>query len=240
MSYNFSGKTALITGSSRGIGKAISLALAEKGCNIILHYFKSNNEVKELFTEFKNKKVKISAYPADLTKEKEVSHLFKQIKSNDKKLDILVNNVGNYLKKELDKLSTKEWHEIIESNLNSTFYSLCYALPLLRQSGNGRVINIGYASTGQIIAKPRILPYQIAKTGVLLMTKSYAVTEAKNNILINMISPGVMENSVHYPKKEIPLRRTGKLKSFAKLVIQTIESDYTTGAHIEYAGGFNL
>lgn len=223
--YSLKGKTALVTGSSSGIGKAILVALANKGCDVILHYFKNKKNV-----------LNVVAYSADLTKEKEVEKLFKKIK----RLDILVNNVGNYLKKPLDELKTKEWHEIINSNLHATYYCAHFALPLLRKSKFGRIINIGYASTGQIVAKPQILPYQIAKTGILLMTKAYAVSEAKNNILVNMISPGVMENTTHFPKKEIPLKKVGKLKGLAELVIQTIESDYLTGAHIEYAGGFNL
>ena len=72
------------------------------------------------------------------------------------------------------------------------------------------------------------------------MTKAFAQVEAKNKVLINMISPGVMENSVHLPKKDIPLKKLGSLNKLANLVIQTIENDYMTGAHIEYSGGFNL
>lgn len=236
MSYTLKGKTALVTGASRGIGRAVLTALAEQGCNVILHYYKSTSETKAVLKETKEKNIDVTIHSANLTSEKEVANMFKKIR----KLDILINNVGNYLKKELDNLKINEWHEIIDGNLNSTFYCTYYALPLLRKSKAGRIINIGYASTGQIVAKPRILPYQIAKTGVLLMTKAYAINEAKNKILVNMISPGVLENSVHYPKKEIPLRKPGSLKGFAELVIQTIQSDYMTGTHIEYAGGFNL
>lgn len=240
MAHMLKNKTALVTGASVGIGKAILIALANEGCKIILHYYKNNVEAKKLETELRKKNIAISAYSADLTQEKEVKNLFSKIRTKHKKLDILVNNVGNYLRKDLEKLTTKEWHEIIDSNLNATFYCTHYGLPLLRKSTSGSIINIGYASTGQIVAKPRILPYQIAKTGILLMTKALAVTEAKNKILVNMISPGVMENSVSYPKKEIPLKTSGKLSGLAELVIQTIKSDYTTGAHIEYSGGFNL
>lgn len=234
------GKTALVTGSSDGIGKAILIALANEGCRVILHYYRSNNKTNSFLKELKKKKIKINAYSSDLTKEKEVKNMFLKIKKKYKKLDILVNNVGNYLKKNLKDLKTNEWHEIINSNLNATYYCTHYSLPLLRKSKCARIINIGYASTGQMVAKPKILPYQIAKTGILLMTKAYSISEAKNKILVNMISPGVMENSVHYPKKEIPLKRKGKLKDFAEFIIQTINSDYITGAHIEYAGGFNL
>lgn len=235
-----SGKTALVTGSSRGIGKAILYALAEEGCNVILHHFKSSREAKNIIKELTLKGVKISSYSCDLTRLNDVKEMFKKISIKNKKLDVLVNNVGNYLNKELTKLTFEEWDEIIKSNLNTAFYCTKLSLPLLKKSKSGRIINIGYASTGQIVAKPNILPYQIAKTGILLMTKAYAKNQAKNKILVNMISPGVMENSIHYPKKEIPLKKIGSLKGLAKLVIQTIKSDYTTGAHIEYAGGFNL
>jgi len=234
------GKTALITGAAKGIGRAILLKLADEGCNIILHYYKSSIETKSIIKNLRLKKIKTFLYSADLKDEKQVSGMFQKIKRHAKKLDILVNNVGNYLIKDLNTLKTKEWHEIINSNLNSTYYCTHYALPLIRKSNLGRIINIGYASSGQILAKPRILPYQIAKTGVLLMTKSYALDEAKNKILVNMISPGVMENSIPHPKKEIPLGKVGSLKGFADLVLYVIKSDYITGAHIEYAGGFNV
>ena len=240
MSFKFKGKTALVTGSSGGIGKAILFELANKGCNVILHYFKNTNELKNTIKELKSLSINVLVYQADLTKEKEVKRLLQKIKNKYNSIDILVNNVGNYLKKSLDKLTIYEWHEVINSNLNCTFYCTYYALPLLRKSKSGRIINIGYASTGQMIAKPSILPYQIAKTGILLMTKALAVTEAKNKILVNMISPGVMENSVHFPKKEIPLKKAGSLKEFAHLVTQTIGSGYMTGSHVEYSGGFNL
>lgn len=240
MPYSLKGKIALVTGSARGIGKSILQTLAENECEVILHYLKFSESIKNTIKKFKSRGMKITAYQADLTHELEVKDMFNKIKNKHKNLHILVNNVGDYLKKSLDKLTTKEWHEIIDSNLNSSFYCTHCALPLLRKSKSGRIINIGYASIGQIIAKPKILPYQIAKTGLLLLTKAYAQTEAKNKILVNMISPGVMENSIHSPKKEIPLKRRGSLKGLAQLVIQTIESDYITGAHIEYSGGFNL
>lgn len=233
-------KTALVTGGSRGIGRAIVLALAERGCNVIIHYLKHNKDLEELIKLLKSKNTSFAFYSANLTKEQEVKKLFQKIVKFHKSIDILINNVGNYLKKPLNQLKIKEWHEIIDSNLNTSFYCTYYALPLLRKSNFARIINLGYASTGQMVAKPNVLPYQIAKTGVLLMTKALALSEAKNKILVNMISPGVMENSKHFPKKEIPLGRSGKLSDLANLVIQTIESDYLTGAHIEYAGGFNL
>lgn len=240
MSFNFKDKIVLVTGSSQGIGKAILLNLANKGCNVILHYLKSSNEIKNTIKELKSLNISFSTFSADLTKEDEVRRLFQKIKQKYKVLDVLVNNVGNYLKKALAKLMINEWHEIIDSNLNSTFLCTYFALPLLRKSKSARIINIGYASVGQMVAKPKILPYQVAKTGILLMTKAYAATEAKNKILVNMISPGVMENSVHFPQKEIPLKKRGSLSGLSELVIQTIESDYMTGAHIEYSGGFNL
>jgi len=240
MSYNFNGKVALVTGSSCGIGKAVLFALAQNGCKVILNYLHSLEETKNAIQEFKSNGFMIDAYRCNVTNEKEVRILFQRIKKKYKLLDILVNNVGEYIKKPLEKISSKEWYEIIDSNLHSTFLCTHYALPLLRKSHAGRIINIGFASSGQMVSKPQILPYQIGKTGVLLTTKAFAEVEAKNKILINMISPGVMENSVHYPKKEIPLKKKGSLKDLAKLVVQTIENDYLTGAHIEYAGGFNL
>lgn len=240
MSYIFKGKIALITGSARGIGKSILFELAKCGCKVILHCCRCTRDVEKSIKELKAINADFISLHADLTNEKEVKKLFQSIQRKYGKLDILINNVGNYLKKDLKDLTIKEWHEIIDSNLNSTYYCTYYGLPLLRKSKKGRIINIGYAGIGQIVAKPRILPYQIAKTGILLLTKGYALTEAKNKISVNMISPGVMENSIHCPKKEIPLKKKGSLKNFSEFIVDIIKRDYITGTHIEYSGGFNL
>ena len=240
MSYNFKNKIALVTGSSGGVGKAILIELIKKGCTVILHYLKDSKKAKQTLKELKNIGGDFTAYQSNLTNEVEVKKLVRNMQKNYIRLDIPVNNVGNYFQKNLTELKIKDWHYIIDSNLTSTYYCTHYALPLLRKSKAARIVNIGYASSGQMVAKPSILPYQISKTGILLMTKAYALNEAKNKILINMISPGIMENTKYKPEKEIPLNKKGKLKDLAKLVIQTIENDYLTGVHIEFAGGFNL
>ncbi len=233
-------KTALVTGSAKGIGKDILYKLANEGCFVILHYNKSSKEAKQIIKDLKTQGKSIKAYKADLTSETETLNLFKQIKKDFGKLDILINNIGNYLNKDLNNLTTKEWHYIINSNLNATFYCIKNALPLLRKSKSGRIINIGYASSGLMIGRPNILPYQISKTGILLMTRAYAKSEAKNKILINMLSPGYMENSIDFSKKLVPLQKKGSIKEFTELVIQTIKNNYLTGAHIEYSGGFGI
>ena len=165
-------KFALVTGSAKGIGKAILYELANQGYFVILHYNKSLKEAKQIIKALEAQGKKVKAYKADLTNEIETINLFKQIKTDFGRLDILINNVGDYLNKDLNNLTTKEWHYIINSNLNTTFYCIKNALPLLRKSKNGGIINIGYASSGLMVGRPNILPYQIAKTGILLMTRA--------------------------------------------------------------------
>ncbi len=233
------GKVALVTGSTKGIGETILKTLVDEECNVIIHYYKDKIKALELKKQL-NKKVKCLVIKADLRKHNEVKKMFSTIYKTFKRLDILVNNVGNYIKKDLDKLEINEWHEMLDSNLNATFYCTKYALPLMTKGHEGRIINIGYAGTGILKATPGILPYFISKTGILLLTKSFAKVESKNNIFINMVSPGIMENSIDYPKELMPIKRKGSLKGFANVIIQVIKSDYMTGSHIEYAGGFNL
>ena len=116
MSYSFKDKVALVTGSSKGIGRAILYELAKTGCIVILHYHKNSSEAKKTFKEIKKDGYKIDIYSGDLTKESKVKNLFRNIQKKYKRLDILINNVGNDLKKDLNKLKTNEWHEIINSN----------------------------------------------------------------------------------------------------------------------------
>ena len=112
----------------------------------------------------------------------------------------------------------------------------------MRKTGFGRIINIGYAGAEYLKARPGIVAYQIAKTGVILYSKALAYTEAGSNITVNVISPGVMENSTSKPVMEIPGGRTGKLSELvsATRFLLSKDASYITGVTLEVAGGWNL
>jgi 3-oxoacyl-[acyl-carrier protein] reductase len=233
---------ALITGSAKGIGKAILLALAQRGYNVAVHYLKSQSEAQEVATLASSLGVQTLCLQADLRNPQQAQELIKQAHQHFGKLDVLINNVGNYHYGPLKDLSVETWHDMFDSNLHSTFYTCQAVIPLMRDSGGGRIVNIGYAGAEHLIARPNIAAYSIAKTGVILYSKALAKVEIKNNITVNVVSPGVIENSISQPVTEIPIGRSGKLDELVSAVLYFLspEARYVTGVTLEVSGGWNL
>jgi 3-oxoacyl-[acyl-carrier protein] reductase len=233
--------SALVTGSAKGIGKAILLALAQQGYDVTVHYHHSQKEAQGLADLASSFGVRTLCLQADLRNPKEAQTLVQQTHHHFGRLDVLVNNVGNYHRSPLDALSVETWLEMFDSNLHATFYTCQEAVPLMRTNG-GRIVNIGYAGAEHLIARPGIVAYSIAKTGVILYSKALAKVEIKNNITVNVVSPGVIENSLTQPVAEIPIGRPGKLGELVSAVLYFLSPDasYVTGVTLEVAGGWNL
>ena len=234
--------SALVTGSAKGIGRAIVLALAEDGYDIAVHYRSSQSEAQEVARLATEKGVKAVTFQADVTQENEAQTLVKQARKDLRSLDVLVNNVGNYHKGPLAELDAETWHAMFDSNLHATFYTCQTAVPIMREQGSGRIINIGYTGAEHLVARPIIAPYGIAKTGVILYSKALAQENAKYGLTVNVVSPGVMENSVTKPLHEIPMGRAGHLRELVGAVkyLLSDEARYVTGVTLEVAGGWNL
>lgn len=232
----------MVTGSARGIGKALLLALAEDGFDVVVH-FRSSADAAQAVAQESRKRGARTAHilQADVTDPQAAADLVEEAHRLTGGLRVLINNVGNYHHGPLDELSLDTWHEMFASNLHSTFYTCRTAVPLMRAQG-GRIINLGYAGAEHLLARPGIAPYSIAKTGVILYSKALARAEARNGITVNVISPGVMENSVTKPQREIPLGRLGRLSELvaAARFLVSAESSYVTGTTLEVAGGWNL
>lgn len=232
---------ALVTGSAKGIGKALLLMLAEQGYDVAVHYLSSEQDAEYVRQQASDYGVKAVALQADVSDADQAVNLVGRAHDALGGLDVLVNNVGNYRKVTLGELPFDSWHHMFDTNLHSTFYTCQTAVPLMRQRG-GRIINLGFAGSEHMVARPGIVAYGIAKTGVILYSKSLAKTEANSNITVNVISPGVMENSESKPLDSIPMGRLGELNELtavARFLISK-EAAYVTGTHIEVAGGWNL
>ncbi len=235
-------KTALVTGAAKGIGQAIALKLASEGYSVAVHYHTSQSAALEVCSQLEALGVKAIALQADLRDSSQAQALVRQAARELGSLGVLVNNVGNYIKKPLPDLELTDWHEMLDSNLNNTFYTCHAALPIMRGQGFGRIVNLGFAGSQNLEARPTILPYVIAKTGVILLTKAIAQAEAKHGITANVISPGVIENSISQPLELIPMGRLGTLEELSEAVWSVIQptSSYITGQVLEVAGGFGL
>jgi 3-oxoacyl-[acyl-carrier protein] reductase len=232
---------ALVTGSGRGIGRAIVLALAADGLDVAVHYRRGEREAQAVAAEAEALGVRAVTLAADVTVEAEAHRLVDHAAQALGGLRVLVNNVGDYHRGPLAELDAGTWHHMFDSNLHATFYTCQRAVPIMRAAGGGRVVNLGYSGAELLKARPGIVAYQIAKTGVILYTKSLGRSEAANGITANVVSPGVMENSVTQPMDEIPMGRTGTLDELVGAVRYLLSppARYVTGVHLEGAGGWN-
>ena len=235
-------KTALVTGSATGIGRGIALALAGEGYDIAVHYRRSAAEAEATRAEAEALGARVIALRADVTDRAAAAALVLDAHDQLGGLSVLVNNVGNYVYKPFDELTLDEWDDVLATNLDATFATCHAAVPLMRAAGSGRIVNIGYAGAQSLVARPNLVPYAIAKTGVVLLTKAIARAEAGNGITANVVAPGVIENSKTKPLQKIPAGREGRIEEVAAAVVYfaSPEAEYVTGQVIEVAGGWNL
>jgi len=234
---------ALVTGSAKGAGKAMVLALAESGYDVAVHYRTSRADAEAVAAEAARAGAATTVLEADVRDEGQARGLVDDAHGAFGRLDVLINNVGDYHHGPLDELTGEVWRDMLASNLDSTFYTCQQAVGVLRSSPlGGRIINIGYAGAEQVRARPGIVAYGIAKTGVILYSKALARSVAADGVTVNVISPGVLENSVSQPIEEIPMRRLGRLEALVGAVraLPSAEAAYVTGVTIDVAGGWNV
>lgn len=233
---------ALVTGAAKGIGQAIVLALAGAGYDVAVHYRFSAEEAEKTAQEARSRGIQAQTFQADVTQVAEAEALIQNVHSTMGGPDVLVNNVGNYHQGPLAELDVETWLGMFDSNLHCTFYLCRAALPLMQKVGWGRIINLGFTGAELLKARPSIAPYSIAKTGVILYSKALAKTYAADGVTVNVVSPGIMENSVAQPAESIPLGRTGRLTELSSAVLYLVSADaaYITGVTLEVAGGWNL
>jgi NAD(P)-dependent dehydrogenase (short-subunit alcohol dehydrogenase family) len=237
-----SGKTALITGSAIRLGWAISLALAEKGCNLILHYHYSVDDVHELLEQVSKKNISATLIKADLTDENESFSLFTKILESVHHVDILVNNAGIYLDGNALQTTKDIWDKQFMLNLRTPFILSQEFARQLPEGLPGRILNISDAKV--LRPKPDHFAYRLTKSSMNEMTKMLA-KELAPNITVNAIAPGLilplagreaipLQNST---VSRIPLQRLGGLETVAMNAIHILEQDFMTGQIIALDGG---
>lgn len=233
---------ALVTGSSRGLGKHIALCLAETASGVAVHYFQRKKEAEKVVASIETKGIRSAAFRADLLQEKEARNLIRRVIEEFGRIDILVNSFGPILVKRWNALTSKEWEDTFRSNLLSSFFCIQEVLQDMRSRKWGRIINIGYSRVEQLSSFQTITPYAVAKTGLLILTRSVAASEAGWGITVNMVSPGLMEEGVLPADSKVPAGRLGKPEdvSTAVLFLSSEKASYITGANLSVAGGWKL
>lgn len=236
-------RQALITGATQGIGQAIAVRLARDGFSVVLNYRANETKAVETLKIISKLSPDSILVKGDVTTEDGVNHVISEAATRGP-INLLVNNVGDFLFKPALDTTIKEWNHILESNLTSAFLCCKAIIPHMREHQGGQIINIGMMHSEVLRAVPNTIPYTIAKTGLLILTKSLAKTVAPWKIRINTVNPGLI-TSEHPPRgsrSTIPLGRMGKPEEIASVVsfLASAEADYITGAMVNVHGGAYL
>lgn len=234
---------ALVTGAGTALGRGLATALANDGFAVALHYRKSEQSAKATQTLIQKHNGTAEIFQADLSSQQAAQALAAEIERRFGKLDVLVNNAGTYQEKHGLDLSEEDWFEGLNSTVTQTFFTTRSMLPLLRKSALKRIINIGDSSCDRPGARDLAWSYHIGKTGVWMLTRSFAVSEASHGVAVNMVSPGLLENSLGDLEKEhVPAGRLGKFDDIYQAVrFLAVEAPaYMSGSNLVVSGGWNL
>ena len=242
------GKIALVTGASKGIGRAIALELARRGAKVALNYRSDTAQAENAAAEIRELGSECILVQGDVAEKGEAKRIVKEVLDKWQRLDILVNNAGITRDRSMRKMTDDDWAEVINVNLNGTFYCTSAAVPAMVNQRFGRIINIS-SVVGQMGAFGQA-NYSASKGGIIAFTKTLALEMAKFNITANAIAPGftstemveaIPEEIAAQIKAKIPMGRFATPEEIAKAAaFLAAEGDYITGQELNVNGGYHM
>lgn len=242
-------KVALVTGGSRGIGRAIVLELAQAGCDVAINYHGSEEKAREVAREVEALGRKALVVQANVADSASVDNMVKQVIETFGRLDILVNNAGITRDNLLMRMKEEEWDEVINTNLKGVFNCTKAVTRQMMKQRAGRIINI--SSVVGALGNPGQTNYAAAKAGVIGLTKAAARELASRGITVNAIAPGFIttdmtavldEKTIEQLTSQIPLARLGTPEDIAKAVrfLASDDAQYMTGQTLHIDGGMYM
>jgi gluconate 5-dehydrogenase len=245
--FDLTGRTALITGSSRGLGRAFAEGLAAAGARVILNGVNAAR-LEQAAAELRDRGFDILTSAFDVTDESAIKAAFEGFDAAGVAIDILVNNAGIQFRKPMLELETADWQRVIDANLTSAFMIGREAARRMAARGHGKIINIG--SVTSELARATVAPYTVAKGGIKMLTRAMAAEWGEKGIQSNAIGPGYMITDMNealianpefdaWVKARTPMRRWGRPEELAGTVIYLASgaSDYVSGQIIYADGG---
>ncbi len=242
-------KVAIVTGGSRGIGRAICKEFAENGANVVINYSGNEEKANETLTICRELGVEAIVYKADVTKDKEVVDMIKATVDKFGRIDILVNNAGITRDNLLMRMSEKDFDDVIDTNLKGTFLCMKHICRTMMKQRSGKIINM--SSVVGVNGNAGQANYSASKAGIIGITKSMAKELASRNINVNAIAPGFIQTDMTNKltdeqkqeiAKHIPLAKLGDAENIAKVAafLASDNSNYITGQVINVDGGMSI
>ena len=239
-------RSALVTGAARRLGREIALRLADSGHFVFAHYRSSRREAEGLLAEIRARGGDGALVAGDLATAKGATAVVRAVEKAlgpAGRLHVLVNNVGVYKVGPLLRFSPDDFDAVLRANLTGSWRLIHGLLP--RMPRGAGIVNIGYAGVESLTGTPHNTAYLISKTGLLILTKSLAQALGPRGIRANMVSPGILSNSVELPRKPadfVPLGTLGETADVADAVEYLLgaKAKYVTGVNLDVAGGYNL
>lgn len=239
------GHVALVTGAGRRIGREIALELGRAGASVIVNYNSSRREALATVQDIRSYGADALASRADVARPVEVRRMFRAVEDRFGKLDLLVNNAGIFFRERWDRLTEKQWDQILGVNLKGPFFCAQQAARLMQRTGGGQIINI--SSLGGLQAWPDSMHYCSSKAGLIMLTRCLAAALAPD-IRVNSIAPGMIlfpgEKRSPLTKNVIrstPLRKAGGPEDIARMVLHlACHGDFITGQVFPVDGGKSI
>ena len=242
-------RVALVTGASRGIGKEIALTLGRAGIRVAVSYRTNKLGAQKVVNELHALGVESLPIATDVTDPARVKELIESSVNHFGRLDILVNNVGDFEWKPVVDSTVEEWDAVLASNLYSVFYATKYALPAMRRQHWGRIINLGAVGAERAFGQAKISAYSAAKAGIVAFTRSVALEEARHGTTVNVVNPPViddkdlsLEEAQRVADARFPVGRpaTGRDVAEAVKFFASEEAAFITGQVLNVSGGWML
>jgi len=240
-------KIALITGASKGIGKATAILLAKEGATVIVNYFSSENDAFSVVDEIKNSGSKAIAIKCDVSNAEDVNSMVHEIVSKSGQIDILVNNAGVLIPKSFDETTIEIWNKTIDSNLLGTYNCIKAVSKQMKKQKEGKIINL--SSIASIVGSLSSVPYSVSKAGIDALTKTLAPEFGKFGITINSVAPGPVntdlmienygQNIIEKLAGETPMGRIAEPRDIAKAILffASDDSNFVNGQTLIVDGG---
>ncbi len=250
MTGPLSGKVAIVTGSSRGIGRGTAAHLASLGAQVAVCYVRNKDMAEELVAEIANAGGEADAFGFDLTTEDGASSLIESVVRRFGRLDILVCNVGGFLKKPFVETTVDEWRDQFSQNTDTMFFCIRAALPHMKAAGAGRIVNFAAAGAEQAVRQTGFVAYAAAKAAVVGFSRALARELGPEGITVNVIAPGIVSDNAPTRAdareighvKHTPDGHDASAQDLAEAVAFLVrpDADYITGTLLEISGGWRV